>query len=401
MPSQPLQPLPFPCTRIAVVAITRHGIALAGRVIAALPGATLFAPRKFAAEAAAAAPGAFACYEGKVGDQVPALFAGFDGIVAIVSLGAVVRLIAPHLGNKETDPGVVVLDEAGRWAIPVLSGHLGGANAIAAALHQAVGATPVLTTASDARATLAVDLLGRELGWTFEASHDEIVRASAAVVNDEPVALVQETGSTDWWSRHANGRSGPLPANIRRFARLEDVEPEHFGAVLWISDRPLPTGYAARLAGKRVIYRPIAAAKKLALGLGCDRGMPAATITRAIDAALARIGASRIDVAAVASITLKADEAGLLEAATAAGWTLRFYPPAVLAAVDVPNPSETVRRYTGTPSVSEAAALLAAGTALATDPGALRVEKHKLRGQDGRNATVSIARLPASSPAPN
>lgn len=252
------QHLPFANSRIAVVSITRHGIALAARVIAALPGATLFAPQKFHAEAEAAAPGAFACFEGKVGDQVPALFAGFDGIVAIVSLGAVVRLIAPHLKKKETDPGVVVLDEAGRWAIPVLSGHLGGANAIAGALQQALGATPVLTTASDARETLAVDLLGRELGWTFDASHDEIVRASAAVVNDEPVALVQEAGSPDWWTRHANGRSGPLPANIQRFARLEEVEPERFGAVLWISHRPLPAGYAARLSGKRVIYRPLA-----------------------------------------------------------------------------------------------------------------------------------------------
>ena len=108
------QHLPFPNNRIAVVSITRHGIALAGRFIAALPGATLFAPQKFHTEAAAAAPGAFACYEGKVGDQVPALFAGFDGIIAIVSLGAVVRLIAPHLKKKETDPGVVVVDEAGR-----------------------------------------------------------------------------------------------------------------------------------------------------------------------------------------------------------------------------------------------------------------------------------------------
>ena len=113
------QHLPFPNNRIAVVSITRHGIALAGRIIAALPGATLFAPQKFHTEAAAAAPGAFACYEGKVGDQVPALFAGFDGIIAIGSLGAVVRLIAPHLKKKETDPGVVVVDEAGRWAIPV------------------------------------------------------------------------------------------------------------------------------------------------------------------------------------------------------------------------------------------------------------------------------------------
>ncbi|AVR90095.1 cobalamin biosynthesis central domain-containing protein [Thauera aromatica] len=252
----PQQHLPFPNGRLAVVAITRHGIALGGRVLAALPGATLFAPEKFRATAEAAAPGACACFAGKVGDQIPALFAAFDGIVAIVSLSAVVRLIAPHLKSKETDPGVVVVDEAGRWAIPLLSGHLGGANAIAAALQQAVGATPVLTTASDARATLAVDLLGRELGWTFDASHDELVRASAAVVNDEPVALVQEAGSRDWWARHANGRSGPLPANLHCFARLEDIDPARFGAVLWISHRALPAGWAARLAGKRVIYRP-------------------------------------------------------------------------------------------------------------------------------------------------
>lgn len=77
--------------KIAVVSITKHGIALAGRVVAALPGAQLFAPEKFRAEAKAAAPGAANSYAGKVGEQVPALFAAFDGIVAIVSLGAVDR----------------------------------------------------------------------------------------------------------------------------------------------------------------------------------------------------------------------------------------------------------------------------------------------------------------------
>ncbi|WP_018987717.1 cobalamin biosynthesis central domain-containing protein [Aromatoleum toluclasticum] len=248
--------LPFPNERVAVVSITKHGIALAGRVVAAVPGARLFAPEKFRAEAEAAAPGAAACYTGKTGDQIPALFAGFDGIVAIVSLGAVVRLIAPHLKAKEQDPGIVVLDEGARYAIPMLSGHLGGANALAGVLAAALGAQSVLTTASDARETLAVDLLGRELGWTFDASHDEIVRASAAVVNDEPVALVQEAGSGDWWARHANGRSGPLPANLKRFERLEDVDPDQFGAVLWISQRDLPAGWSERLAGRRVIYRP-------------------------------------------------------------------------------------------------------------------------------------------------
>lgn len=129
---------------------------------------------------------------------------------------------------------------------------------------------------------------------------------------------------------------------------------------------------------------------KLALGLGCDRGTPAATIRQAIAEALAQAGGTLADVQAVASIDLKADEIGLAEVAAAQGWTIDFHPAAALAAVDVPNPSETVRRHTGTPSVSEAAAILAARA----DRSHLIIEKHKLRGPDGRNATVSIARIP-------
>ena len=242
--------------KIAVVSITKHGIALAGKVVAALPGAQLFCPEKFRTEGGNAAPGAFHCYEGKVGDQVPALFAAFDGIVCIVSLGAVVRLIAPHLKNKEVDPAVVVIDEAGKFVIPMLSGHLGGANQLAGHLATALGAQAVLTTASDARETIAVDLLGRELGWKFEASHDEIVRCSAAMVNDEPVALVQEAGSADWWTNHANGRKGPLPANVTQFAKLEEVPLDRFAAVLWVSQRDMPAGIATQIAGRRVVYRP-------------------------------------------------------------------------------------------------------------------------------------------------
>jgi cobalt-precorrin 5A hydrolase len=106
--------------------------------------------------------------------------------------------------------------------------------------------------------------------------------------------------------------------------------------------------------------------------------------------ALAVCGATPVDVRAVASIDLKADEAGLAEVAQRHGWAIRFFSAAELAAVAAPNPSETVRRHTGTPSVAEAAALLAAGA----DMTQLLVEKHKLRGPDGRNATISIARMP-------
>ena len=128
----------------------------------------------------------------------------------------------------------------------------------------------------------------------------------------------------------------------------------------------------------------------IALGLGCDRGTPASTIAQCIAEALAQATAALADVRAVASIDLKADEIGLAEVAQANGWTIRFYPAAELAKVEVPNPSETVRKYTGTPSVSEAAAILVAGA----DQSHLIIEKHKLRGPDGRNATVSIARIP-------
>ena len=128
---------------------------------------------------------------------------------------------------------------------------------------------------------------------------------------------------------------------------------------------------------------------KIALGLGCDRGTPASTIALVVEQALAACGASIGEVEAVASIDLKADEAGLLEFARTNGWKVAFYSATELAAVDVANPSETVRRHTGTPSVSEAAALLAGSV----DKSQLLIEKHRLRGPDGRNATVSIARI--------
>jgi cobalamin biosynthesis protein CbiG len=135
---------------------------------------------------------------------------------------------------------------------------------------------------------------------------------------------------------------------------------------------------------------------KIALGLGCDRGTSEATLRHAVDEALAKAGATSASVAAVASITLKADEPGLLALCHAQGWAPVFHAPEALAAVPVPNPSETVRRYTGTPSVSEAAALLAAGPGASM--AALLVEKHKHLGADGWNATVSIARLVAAPP---
>jgi len=174
----------------------------------------------------------------------------------------------------------------------------------------------------------------------------------------------------------------------------------------------------------------LAGSRDLVLGIGCDRNTPYATLAQVIDEALAQLQASWADVRAVASIDLKADEIAMQELQRQRGHTIHFYPATWLAQVPVPNPSETVRKYTGTPSVSEAAALLVVGEAAqafahaATDDAparahvppphmpeasvpvlqrsvslpvpapmsALLIEKHKLRGPDGRNATVSVAR---------
>ena len=139
---------------------------------------------------------------------------------------------------------------------------------------------------------------------------------------------------------------------------------------------------------------PVALA--LAIGLGCDRGTPLATVQQCLQQALASMLASSATSASVLPANAKADEAAFLQLAAQRGWPLHWYSAAQLAAVPVPNPSATVQRYMGTPSVSEAAALLAAQA----DLSALVVEKHKLRGPDGKNATVSIARMAAASSTP-
>ncbi len=128
---------------------------------------------------------------------------------------------------------------------------------------------------------------------------------------------------------------------------------------------------------------------RVAVGLGCDRGTPLATVAQALDAALAQAGLRREQVRVLATIEAKHDEPALLELAAQGGWSLQFYSAAQLAGVPVPNPSVTVLRHMGTPSVSEAAALLAAGAQAEH----LLVEKYKHQGVDGKNATISIARI--------
>ena len=235
---------------VALIAITKHGAGMLEKLAPHLPDAEAVIAEKFAG-LVNNLPNRVRPYTGALSAQIGEFFKTYDQLVFFVSLGAVVRLIAPHLKSKDEDPGVLVVDDAARFVIPVLSGHVGGANAYAEQLAALLGATAVVTTASDVGHTIPVDILGREFGWSVEAPKLNVTRVSAHVVNGEPIAFVQEAGTRQWWTR-----TTPLPANIQLFERFEDVDTERYRAVLWVTRRDVPDTVWTALTERLVVYRP-------------------------------------------------------------------------------------------------------------------------------------------------
>ena len=243
-------PVTNEAVRVVLVAITKHGAQQVAELARVLPQASICVAEKFSA-LMLGLENPVRAYSGAFRDEIATLFEAFDQVIFFVSLGAVVRLIAPHLKNKDEDPGVIVVDDAGQFVIPVLSGHVGGANAWAEHIARILQGTPVLTTASDVGKTIPVDILGRELGWKVEAPKINITRVSAHVVNGEQIAVVQEVGDPNWWIRPT-----PLPATIHKFSRLDQVDLSKFAAVLWITHAEVNEAQWAALHERLVVYRP-------------------------------------------------------------------------------------------------------------------------------------------------
>lgn len=333
----------------AVVAITKHGTAIARRLKDRMDGMDVFYPERFAMGDELSR--GITLFSGSVVDRVPALFAGYSGLVGVFSLGAMVRLIAPLLRDKKTDPAVVVVDDRAEHAVSVLSGHLGGANDLARRVAAALGAKPVITTASDVGETLAVDLLGRVFGWEIE-NFDKVTPVSAAVVNEERVLIVQEAGETDWWPYDK-----PLPSHLSLSQSARESAGRPFDAALVITPRLLTEEEERRFLARGVLYRP----KVVVVGVGCNRGTGAEEIESVIADVLLSAGLSIHSVRNLATIDRKADEAGLLEVCRNHRWPLVAYTAEELNVVALRNPSETVFRHVGAYGVSEPAARLSSG----------------------------------------
>jgi len=300
----------------------------------------------------------------------PEFWEEFDAIVGVMALGIVVRLAGPRVSDKRRDPAVVVVDEAGRFAVSVLGGHGAGANVLARELAGVLGATPVVTTASESRGLPAVDLVGRDLGWKIERAGN-LTRVAAAVVRGQTVAVWQDAGSPDWWRRF-----GTWPENFVRVAAWEDLAAVEPAAVLVISDRVVPEGLLPPDA--TLVYRP----PTLVAGVGCKRGTSREAIDAWADTVFAAHGLAPGSLSAVATVTLKADEPGLIAFAEGRGVPFVAFAPEDLAdQPGIETPSERVRSKIGIAAVAEPAALREAGAK------SLLVTKQK-----GPGVTVAVAR---------
>jgi precorrin-4 C11-methyltransferase len=329
---------------VVLIAVTERGIEHARRLRGRLRAGRLVRPERYGP-----------CVErwersfsGSLADGLPALFEQAEQLVFFLSAGAVIRLVAPLLSSKHRDPGVIVVDEAAEFVVPLLSGHEGGANAFARTVAGCLGATPVITTASEAGESF--NLLGWAESWGWVAEPAERIKPTAmALVNRETVGVVQEIGHRGCWLNENR-----LGEHIRVVPCVEQLAAD-VARTVWITDRVVHE----RAADERVLWlRP----KSLVLGVGCERGITAEALEDGLRTMLAASGWSLDSIAALASLDLKSDEAGLVELAERHGWATIFYTADELARVPgIARPSSAVQACVGTPGVAEPAALLAAG----------------------------------------
>ena len=347
--------------KTAVLAITKNGVVIGQNLKKFFPDFEIFAPLKLSNDS-----GDIVWYAESTSEKIVQLFKDNNALICLFSLGAVIRLIAPHLKDKKTDPAVIVIDDKTNFVISVLSGHIGGANELTHTIAEKVGATPVVTTAADVNKTIAVDMVGREWGWVIE-DDSTVTEVSAHMVNEEQIGVFQDAGRKDWYKK--------LPKNVTIYDSIDSLRRSDARACLIISDRVFDDKMEDKVS---VVYRP----KSLVIGIGLHQNTSKETIRGGIDACLDRFKLSEKSITGMASIKKPQDVKGLIDLGREMGLVVRHVDREELAEITAPNPSETVMAFEGTPSVSEAAAIKVSG-------GQLVVEKQKFPP----DLTIAIARI--------
>lgn len=325
-------------TALRCIAFTDKGFALARRLAAALDGTAVRC-------------GGDITLAGWTAEG----FAQAKALVFVGAAGIAVRACAPYLKSKDKDPAVVAVDECARFVVPLVSGHLGGANDLARQIAALCGAQAVITTATDANGVFAVDSWAVRQGCTVSPVKS-IKTVSAKLLAGEPIRLRSD------WPITGTPPAGVLPV---------EVGPCDVHLTL-----------AAPAEGDNGPLRVIP--KILLAGIGCRKGTPMADIEAAVLSALEKAGADPLAVRGVTSIDCKGQEPGLVELCRVHGWDFTTFSPEVLAAQQGNfSDSEFVRKTVGTGNVCERSAVAAGGTLI-------------LQKQVGKGVTVALARLPFS-----
>lgn len=319
---------------ITILAYSRTGMKLAERTAACLPDARveLYAPARLK-------EGRFRQEEAGGADSVQAMFERADALVFIGALGIAVRKIAPFVKDKTRDPAVVCMDERGSFVIPVLSGHIGGANELADKLAHALGSTAVITTATDIHQLFSVDTWARQKGLVISDREMAKVISATILEKDIPIECDFPAGAD-------------YPPGIRVSERIagpaSDVrEKEDCGILISCRIRE-PFARTLRLI-PRIVH----------LGIGCRKGTKKDRIAAAVQRAFGEQGLDLRGVKGVCSILLKAQEEGLVQYCREMNWPFSVFTSDELMAVPGSySSSEFVRRTTGADNVCERAAMI-------------------------------------------
>ncbi|VBB06838.1 cobalamin biosynthesis central region [Lucifera butyrica] len=283
-------------------------------------------------------------------ELVAKIFYQYDGLIFIMAAGIVVRVIAPHVRDKRYDPAVVVMDEAGDYAISLLSGHIGGANELTQKVARAVGAKAVITTATDVAQKPAPDVLAVKLDLMIDP-WEELKHINAAIVQGERVTFFLDPSLPN--AQHYDQVAEEMGIHFVDMAHLNRVE--EYDAAVVITDKDL------YMVKRHVYLRPAT----LAVGIGCRRGTTSAEIFAALDDACKKVGRTMKSVAVIGTTVVKQEEIGILAAVQQMVIPLELYTNEQLQQCidDYGLPvSGFVQEKIGVGNICEAAALLGGQT---------------------------------------
>ena len=310
---------------IALIAFTRAGCALGSRLAKALSG-TLWTTERLSASVGVQSCGDLQSWTGE-------RFRDSEALIFVSASGIAVRAIAPFVKDKFSDPAVVSVDEAGRFAVPLLSGHVGGANDLARRVAGLTGGQAAVSTATDVNGLFAVDQWAREQSLVL-CEREEAKAVSASLLEGKPVAV-----------RSAYPISGTMPHGLGE--QMSEI-----GICIAPTAQACPFARTLHLIPRAVT-----------LGIGCRRGTEQARLESALKKFLEECAIPAAAVRGLASIDLKQDEPGLLAFAEAHGWPITFFTAGELALEQgVFPPSAFVEKTTGVDNVCQRAAQRAGGT---------------------------------------